>query len=70
VATLERLKGLKPDDPTSCMYVLGLGVSYLKFLAEARNRLGDVAPHSYQVWLLYAQDAEAHDDYTAAIKRP
>jgi tetratricopeptide (TPR) repeat protein len=64
VATLEELKGLKPDDPD---VLYALGVSYLKLLAETRNRLVDVAPHSYQVWLLYAQDAEAHDDYAAAI---
>src|SRR2546426_2316688 len=37
-------------------------------MLETFNRLGEVAPHSYQAWLLLAQDAEARGDDESALK--
>lgn len=64
VATLEKASKLEPSNP-DVVYCLGL--SYMKLMLEAVNRLGVIAPKSYQFFLLLAQDAEARDDDRAAI---
>lgn len=64
VATLEKARKLEPSNP-DVVYCLGL--SYMKLMLEAVNRLGVIAPKSYQFFLLLAQDAEARDDDRAAI---
>jgi tetratricopeptide (TPR) repeat protein len=63
--TLERLTALKPKDPD---VLYNLSVAYLKLMLENFDRLSEVAPHSYQVWLLLAQDAEARGNDEAALK--
>jgi tetratricopeptide (TPR) repeat protein len=63
--TLEKLQKMKPKDP-DVLYSLSL--SYMKLMLENFNRLGEVAPRSYQAWLLLAQDAEARGNDEAALQ--
>jgi len=63
--TLEKLKELKLKDPD---VLYNLSLAYMKLMLETFNRLGEVAPHSYQAWLLLAQDAEARGDDESALK--
>ena len=64
--TLEKLAESKPDDPD---VLYNLSLAYMKQMLEAVNRLGQVAPQSYQFSLLLAQDAEARNDDEGAIKK-
>ncbi len=63
--TLEKLAAKKPRDP-DVLYSLSL--AYMKLMLEDFNRLGEVAPQSYQAWLLLAQDAEARGNDEDALK--
>ncbi len=63
--TLEKLAETNPSDPD---VLYNLTVAYMKLMIQALNRLGEVEPHSYRVWLLLAQDAEARDNDDAAIR--
>lgn len=62
--TLEKLAAVKPSDP-DVLYSLSL--AYLQLMLDNVNRLGEVAPRSYQAWLLLAQDEEAHGNDDAAV---
>jgi tetratricopeptide (TPR) repeat protein len=62
--TLEKLATVQPSDP-DVLYSLSL--AYLRLMLENVNRLGAVAPRSYQAWLLLAQDEEAHGNDDAAV---
>ncbi len=64
VLTFEKLKARKPRDPD---VLYNLSLAHMKLMLEAVNDLGEVAPHSYQFWLLLAQDADARGDDAAAI---
>lgn len=61
----EKLAESKPNDPD---VLYGLSLAYMKLMLEGVNRLGEVAPRSYQFFLLLAQDAEARNDEEAALK--
>lgn len=63
--TLQRLTELKPKDPD---VLYNLSLSYMKLMLETFNRLGEVAPRSYQTWLMLAQDAEARGNDDTALK--
>ncbi len=63
--TFENLAELKPKDP-DVLYILAL--SYMKLMLDGVNRLGAVAPQSYQFFLLMAQDAESRNFDDEAIK--
>ncbi len=63
--TLEKLRKMKPKDP-DVLYSLSL--SYMKLMLENFNRLGEVAPRSYQAWLMLAQDAEARGNDETALE--
>jgi tetratricopeptide (TPR) repeat protein len=63
--TLEKLAKLKPDDPE---VLYNLGVAHLKLMLGDVSRLSRVAPDSYQLWLLLAQEAEARGDNQSAIR--
>ncbi len=65
VRTFEKLNELKPND-ADVLY--GLSLAYMKLMVESFNRLGEVAPRSYQVWLLLAQDAESRGDDDVAMQ--
>src|SRR2546427_10180333 len=54
--TLEKFAESKPDDPD---VLYNLSLVYMKQMLGTVNRLGEVAPQSYQFSLLLAQDAEA-----------
>jgi tetratricopeptide (TPR) repeat protein len=62
--TFQRLALSKPNDPD---VLYGLSLAHMKLMLESVNRLGEVAPHSYQFFLLLAQDAEARGDDQAAL---
>ena len=64
--TLEKLAESKPDDPD---VLYNLSLVYMKQMLGTVNRLGEVAPQSYQFSLLLAQDAEARNDDETAIKK-
>ena len=64
--TLEKLAESKPDDPD---VLYNLSLVYMKQMLGTVNRLGEVAPQSYQFSLLLAQDAEARNDDDTAIKK-
>jgi tetratricopeptide (TPR) repeat protein len=63
--TLEKLAKLKPDDPD---VLYNLSVAHLKLMLGDVSRLSRVAPDSYQLWLLLAQEAEARGDNQSAIR--
>ncbi len=65
VKTLEKLSLSRPSDP-DLLYSLSL--AHMKLMLQAVNRLGEVAPNSYQFWLLMAQDAQARGDDQGAIR--
>ena len=62
---LEKLLDGQKDDPDA---LYSLGLSYLKLLMRTTARLDRVAPLSYQFWLLLAQDAQARNQDTLAIR--
>lgn len=63
--TLEKLAALEPKDPD---VLYNLSVAYMKLTLKNFDRLSEVAPHSYQSWLLLAQDAEARGNDEAALQ--
>ena len=63
--TFQSLAESKPDDPE---VLYGLSLAHMKLMLEGVNRLGEVAPHSYQFFLLLAQDAETRGDDATALK--
>jgi tetratricopeptide (TPR) repeat protein len=63
--TFENLAASRPGDPD---VLYGLSLAHMKLMLDAVNRLGEVAPHSYQFFLLLAQDAETRGDDEAALK--
>lgn len=63
--TLGKLSKSSPSDPT---IIYNLGVAHMKLMLEALDRMGAVAPQSYQVFLLLAQDAETRGDDDAAAR--
>ncbi len=63
--TLEVLAKSSPNDPT---VLYNLGVAHMKLMLEDVNRLGAVAPQSYLLLLLLAQDAETRGDEDAAAR--
>lgn len=63
--TLEVLAKASPNDPT---VLYNLGVAHMKLMLEDVNRLGAVAPQSYLMLLLLAQDAETRGDEDAAAR--
>jgi tetratricopeptide (TPR) repeat protein len=63
--TLEKLSKSKPGDPT---VLYNLGVAHLKLMLNDVSRLGTVAPQSYLLLLLLAQDAETRGDFDAAAR--
>jgi tetratricopeptide (TPR) repeat protein len=64
--TLEKLAEEPPSADPDVFYNLSL--AYIKLMLESVRRLGQVAPASYQFWLLLAQDGEARGDEQAAIR--
>ena len=62
--TFEILARSKPDDPD---VLYGLGLAHMKLMLEGVDRLGEVAPQSFQFFLLLAQDAEARGDDAVAL---
>jgi len=63
--TFEKLSQSRPKDPE---VLYNLGLAHLKLLAEAMDRLREIAPQSYQLSLLEAQDADEHNNDEAAIR--
>ncbi len=63
--TLQELLKSSPNDPT---VLYNLGVAHMKLMLEDVNRLGAVAPQSYLLLLLLAQDAETRGDEDAAAR--
>ncbi len=63
--TLEPLAKSSPKDP-SVLY--NLGVAHMKLMMNDVNRLGTVAPQSYLLLLLLAQDGETRGDEEAAAR--
>ena len=64
--SFEKLAESKPKDPD---VLYNLSLSYMKLMLESVNRLGAVAPQSYQFSLLMAQDAESRNFDEEAIKK-
>jgi len=62
--TFEKLSQSRPKDPE---VLYNFGLAHLKLLAEAMDRLRALAPQSYQLSLLEAQDADQHNNDAAAI---
>jgi tetratricopeptide (TPR) repeat protein len=63
--TFEKVSQARPKDPE---VAYNLGLAHLKLLAEAMEQLRAIAPHSYQLSLLEAQNADANNNDVAAIK--
>ncbi len=63
--TLEKLVKSSPNDAT---VLYNLGVAHMKLMLEDFDRLGVVAPQSYLLSLLLAQDAETRGDDDAAAR--
>jgi len=63
--TFEKLSQSRPNDPD---VLYNLSLAHLKLLLEAADRLRAIAPQSYQLSLLEAQDAEGHNNDAAAIQ--
>lgn len=63
--TLEKLAASGSHDPT---LLYNLGVAHMKLMLEDVDRLGAVAPQSYLLSLLLAQDAETRGDNDAAAR--
>ena len=63
--TLEKLSKSSPNDPT---VLYNLGVAHMKLMLEDVDRLGAVAPQSYLLLLLLAQDAESRGDDDVAAR--
>jgi tetratricopeptide (TPR) repeat protein len=63
--TFEKLAHSKPMDP-DVQYNLSL--AHLKLFLQAADQLRAIAPQSYQLSLLEAQDAEGHNNDPAAIQ--
>ena len=63
--TLEKLSKSSANDPT---VLYNLGVAHMKLMLEDIDRLGAVAPQSYLLFLLLAQDAETRGDDDAAAR--
>jgi tetratricopeptide (TPR) repeat protein len=64
-ATLEKLSRSRPDD-ASVLY--NLGIAHMKLMLGDVDRLTAVAPQSYLLSLLLAQDAETRGDEDAAAR--
>lgn len=62
-ATLEKLSQAGPKDPD---VLYNLALAHLKLLLAAADELNSVAPNSYRLSLLEAQDAEGHNNDAAA----
>ena len=63
--TLQELLKSSPNDPT---VLYNLGVAHMKLMLDDVNGLGAVAPRSYLLLLLLAQDAESRGDKDAAAQ--
>ncbi len=63
--TLAKLAKASSNDPT---VLYNLGVAHMKLMLEDVDRLGNVAPQSYLLLLLLAQDAETRGDDDAAAR--
>jgi tetratricopeptide (TPR) repeat protein len=63
--TLEELAQSSPNDPA---VLYNLGVAHMKLMLEDIDRLGKVAPQSYLLLLILAQDAETRGDDEAAAR--
>jgi tetratricopeptide (TPR) repeat protein len=63
--TLENLAKSSPNDP---VVLYNLGVAHMKLMLEDTDRLGAVAPQSYLLFVLLAQDAETRGDDDAAAR--
>ncbi len=63
--TLQQLAQSSPNDP---VVLYNLGVAHMKLMLEDIDRLSRVAPQSYLLLLILAQDAETRGDDEAAAR--